>query len=39
MKKVNKEEYHTLGVFLVSQLLEVGKEIALHLFLVIDSAR
>ena len=34
MKKVNKEEYHGLGVFLVSQFLEVGKEIAFHLLLV-----
>ena len=34
MKKVNKEEYHPLGVLLVRQFLEVGKEIAFHLFLI-----
>ncbi len=34
MKKVNKEEYHPLGVLLVRQFLEVGKEIAFHLLLV-----
>ena len=34
MKKVNKEEYHPLGVLLVRQFLEVGEEIAFHLLLV-----
>ncbi len=39
MKKINKEEYHPLGVLLVRQFLEVGEEISLHLLLVKDSAR
>lgn len=34
MKKVNKEEYHPLGVLLVCQFLEVGEEISFHFLLV-----